>query len=61
MPLALALLRATPGIDPKRIFVLGHPKARWSRRIAAADEAAGAIDGAPPLVVLIDQLNFGRS
>ena len=62
---ALALLRATPGVDPKRVFVLGHSEgAMVAPRIAATDgKLRGVILMAPavrPLdVVLIDQQRVG--
>lgn len=61
---AAALLRATPGIDPKRIFVLGHSLGGTvAPRIAAADPAlAGLIvlaGSARPLeAVTLEQLDY---
>ena len=62
---ALALLRATPGIDPKRVFVLGHSEgAMVAPKIAATDgKLRGVILMAPTVrpvdVVLIDQQRLG--
>lgn len=62
---ALALLAATPGIDPARIFVLGHSEgAMVAPRVAAAfPKARGIVMMAPgvrPLdVMFIDQMAFG--
>jgi len=62
---ALALLAAAPGIDPARIFVLGHSEgAMVAPKVAAAfPRARGIVMMAPgvrPLdVMLIDQMEFG--
>jgi alpha-beta hydrolase superfamily lysophospholipase len=62
---ALALLRATPGVDPNRIFVLGHSEgAMVAPKIAATDgKLRGVILMAPAVrpidVVLIDQQRLG--
>ncbi len=62
---ALALLGAYPGIDPARIFVLGHSEGAMVAPIVAAafPGARGIVMMAPgvrPLdVMLIDQMEFG--
>ena len=62
---ALALLASTPGIDQRRIFVLGHSEgAMVAPNVAAAFEGARGIvmmaPGVRPIdVMLIDQMEFG--
>jgi pimeloyl-ACP methyl ester carboxylesterase len=62
---ALALLAAHPGIDPARIFVLGHSEgAMIAPKVAAAFPATRGIvmmaPGVRPIdVMLIDQMEFG--
>jgi len=62
---ALALLAATTGIDPARIFVLGHSEgAMVAPKVAAAFPGARGIvmmaPGVRPIdVMLIDQMEFG--
>lgn len=47
---AIAFLRRTPGIDPRRIFVLGHSLGAWAAPLVAAADGrlAGAILMAAP-------------
>lgn len=63
--LALALLRATPGVDPKRIFVLGHSEgAMVAPRVVAADAGVRGMvlmaPGVRPIdEMLVDQMAYG--
>ena len=52
---AIEMLRATPGIDPDHVFVLGHSLgAMMAPRIAARANAAGAVLFAAPARSLLD-------
>ena len=54
---AVALLKQQPGIDPARVFVLGHSQgAMLAARIARASQAAGAILFAAPARPILDLL-----
>ena len=56
--IALAALRATPGIDPERVYVFGHSQGAMMapRIVQRADGAAGAILLAAPARRLLDVL-----
>ena len=62
---AIALVRATSGIDPERIFVLGHSEGAMVAPIVAAASPGtrGIVMMAPGVrpidVMLIDQMEFG--
>ena len=64
---AVSLLRAEPGIDPKRVFLLGHSLGGYlmPMMLAQAPEAAGGIvlaGTARPLEdVMLDQFEYARS
>ncbi|HEX4825008.1 MAG TPA: alpha/beta fold hydrolase [Candidatus Polarisedimenticolaceae bacterium] len=54
---ALAQLRATPGVDPKRVFVLGHSEgASVAPHVAAIDPAVRGVVMLAPAVRPIDEL-----
>ena len=55
---AVSILAATPGVDPKQIYVLGHSQGGMMapRILAQAPEAAGAILFAAPARSLLDIL-----
>ena len=61
---AVALLRKTPGIDPKRVFVLGHSLGGYLiPRIARQDPAAAGFivlagSTRPTEDLIVDQLNY---
>ena len=62
---AIALAAASPGVDPARIFVLGHSEgAMIAPKVAAASPGTrGVVMLAPPVrpldEILIDQMEFG--